>query len=573
MSGNPFEDDNDSFGGSSQEPQGQPGASAAAVLAHHLAARSRNGSSEDIHSAKDRAARMFAASQHQAELKQQQTLAPPPARHGAEASAFDSRDRAARSSISQTSTSGGATGVAFPMTDLVDAANDRKLGLSFASLAVRDSASRSSSRPGSAGSSGCANGGEGLGVTVQNGRTAQAQTSQARPAPASHDAIASSVPTPDPWQQGSFASIAADPLGLQDSKRPQQQQQQQSQRQTQPSSTQAHHQPAPTPERPPLGRLPTADLLDFDPLTAGTHTAAAAARPAQSQPTDTSHSRHTQGRGQKAAPPQESSSEEEDEDEDEEEESDEEEEDEEEDEQAKARAAEARRLAQLKRQQLIEQRAKERAEAVAYDNARKAAMTRKPAASGSSNMPPSASFRGSRALDASDAMSREVVSNERESEARRVSAHAAQTSFPKHITDEWGKNPAENWAYSKTKTRSKLMMPKTCVYWRFVVNGVRHEVELFHSLISGKRTIRCDGALVAQEKHFIDTGSRHDFDIGPASHPTSITVLICSSGSDFAYELFIGRQRFYQALQRWLIELQKQPEKAKALEPLSPTAI
>jgi len=117
------------------------------------------------------------------------------------------------------------------------------------------------------------------------------------------------------------------------------------------------------------------------------------------------------------------------------------------------------------------------------------------------------------------------------------------------VIARWGSNPAEHWAYSKTKTRSKLMMPKVCVYWRFIWAGVRHEVELFHSTVSGKRTIRCDGALVAQEKLFIDTGSRHDFTIGTGTRPCQITVLICASGSEFAYELFVNKVRFYQALQ------------------------
>jgi len=46
-----------------------------------------------------------------------------------------------------------------------------------------------------------------------------------------------------------------------------------------------------------------------------------------------------------------------------------------------------------------------------------------------------------------------------------------------------------------------------------------------------------------------DTGSRHDFAIGTGTHPCNVTVLICSSGSEYAYELFVERVRFYQALQ------------------------
>jgi hypothetical protein len=61
--------------------------------------------------------------------------------------------------------------------------------------------------------------------------------------------------------------------------------------------------------------------------------------------------------------------------------------------------------------------------------------------------------------------------------------------------------------------------------------------------------VRCDGALVAQEKMFIDTGSRHDFTIGTGTNPCHVTVLICASGGEYAYELFVERVRFYQALQ------------------------
>jgi hypothetical protein len=43
-----------------------------------------------------------------------------------------------------------------------------------------------------------------------------------------------------------------------------------------------------------------------------------------------------------------------------------------------------------------------------------------------------------------------------------------------------------------------------------------------------------------------DTGSRHDFTIGTAAHPCNVTVLICASGSEYAYELFLEKTRFYQ---------------------------
>lgn len=129
-------------------------------------------------------------------------------------------------------------------------------------------------------------------------------------------------------------------------------------------------------------------------------------------------------------------------------------------------------------------------------------------------------------------------------------------SYPKAVIDRWGSNPAEHWAYSKSKTRTSMMMPKVCVYWRFIWAGVRHEVELFHSTVSGKRTVKCDGALVAQEKLFIDTGSRHDFTVGTGTNPCHVTVLIVSSGSEYAYELFIERVRFYQALQGSLHHLE-----------------
>jgi len=55
---------------------------------------------------------------------------------------------------------------------------------------------------------------------------------------------------------------------------------------------------------------------------------------------------------------------------------------------------------------------------------------------------------------------------------------------------------------------SCLLCAVPAVYWRFVWAGVRHEVELFHSTVSGKRTVRCDGALVAQEKHFMSVGKQ-----------------------------------------------------------------
>src|SRR4051794_35162605 len=75
----------------------------------------------------EKAQRMFAASQARAAAEEAAAAAPKAPLEGASASAFESRERTARKSIlaGQQGMS-GMPAVAFPMTDLVDAQNDKK---------------------------------------------------------------------------------------------------------------------------------------------------------------------------------------------------------------------------------------------------------------------------------------------------------------------------------------------------------------------------------------------------------------------------------------------------------------
>jgi len=533
---------------------GSRGGSGASSLAGSRAGSRQGSGSTNVAGGmgSEKAQRMFAASQAAAAAQAAAEAAAPQSREGASASAFESRERNARFSILQNgqgigmpNTNGGP--VAFPMTDLVDAQNDKKIGLSFASLAVRDHHDDDAHQPIQP-------------VHAQEGMVATQHHQPAKQAQL------------DPWAQSSFHP---------------------SQQHQQPQASQSVFRDPPVQQRPPQQQqpprqaAPAAGLSDFDPLSLAFDMGNGAQNKGNSDPFGLG----SQPKPKKQAPPprEDSSSEEEDEDEESEESEEEDDEDSDEEDEAAAVAAAAAEAARKKRaaekaakaKALADQRAKERAEAVAYDNARKAEMAAKrrsggvPGASAAAAAPADNGSGGrmkSRALDAEDErQAADIVRNE--TDPTRLKNAGLKASYPAHVVAKYGSNPAAHWAYSKSKTRTSLMMPKMCVYWRFVWAGVRHEVELFHSTVSGKRTVRADGALVAQEKMFIDTGSRHDFTIGTGTNPCHVTVLICASGGEYAYELFIERVRFYQALQAWLVSLQNDSGELDKLEPLSPHAL
>lgn len=345
---------------------------------------------------------MFAASQAAAAAAAAAEAQAPSRREGASASAFESRERNARMSMLQSSQGMPIAGsVAFPMTDLVDAQNDKKIGLSFASLAVRDH--------------------HGHEIDSEEGQVQQPQQAQLRQQPQQAPAAKASRPQPaaaaiDPWSQSAFGGNGGgapndDPFGLN-----------KQQPAAQPSvfRNPPQQQRAPQPQQQ-QARAPAANLMDFDPLSFGDapKPAAAAADPwahlEQSRaPVAAAAPAAKPAKVKKVkAPVVESSSEDSSSSDDEDEAA------------AAAAAAEAKRLrkqeaaAKKAREEQLAERERLRAEAVAYDNKRKAdlAAARRNSGSGAaSSSASSAAPRGgmqSRALDASDeAQAAEIVRNE-----------------------------------------------------------------------------------------------------------------------------------------------------------------
>jgi len=43
---------------------------------------------------------------------------------------------------------------------------------------------------------------------------------------------------------------------------------------------------------------------------------------------------------------------------------------------------------------------------------------------------------------------------------------------------------------------------KKCYVWEFVLNGIRHKVEMFHSKISGKKKLVLDGKVLMESKSY-----------------------------------------------------------------------
>ena len=394
---------------------------------------------------------MFAASQAAAAAAAAAEAQAPARREGASASAFDSRERNARMSMLQSAQGVAAPvgSVAFPMTDLVDAQNDKKIGLSFASLAVREH--------------------HGQEIHSEEGQVQLPQQAQLRQQPQAASAPKSSRPQPsgpavDPWSQSAFGGGAAqnnDPFGLN----------------KQPAQTSVFRDPpqqqrAPQPAQPQRAPAPAAaNLMDFDPLSFGDAPKPVAAAsdpwahleqsraPVAAAPAAAPAAKPAKAKKVKAPVVESSSSE------------DSSSSDEEDDgaAAAAAAAAEAKRLrkqeaaAKKAREEQLAERERLRAEAVAYDNKRKADLAAARRNSGSGAASSSASSAGprggmqSRALDASDeAQAAEIVRNETNAVSTRTDRQ----------TDRAGSIETQScFCCSILSLRCVLCLLRACAVW------------------------------------------------------------------------------------------------------------
>lgn len=111
--------------------------------------------------------------------------------------------------------------------------------------------------------------------------------------------------------------------------------------------------------------------------------------------------------------------------------------------------------------------------------------------------------------------------------------------------------------YSRTSTR--LGFTKNCMVWRVAVSSTDvTEIELFHSVMSGKRTIRINGDERVSEKKLSDKGSIYRFRLRSNDPNTGeeqqvvIGVEIKAVALSFAYEVYVDGRPFDLAKESWI---------------------
>jgi hypothetical protein len=116
---------------------------------------------------------------------------------------------------------------------------------------------------------------------------------------------------------------------------------------------------------------------------------------------------------------------------------------------------------------------------------------------------------------------------------------------------KWAADPDFYFSVHHTDSQTSLGFHKHQVTWRFVLSGRVHELELFHSLFSGKRRLRLNSVEILSEKVPFDGGSSHDIRIG--THRIKVVIFVSGwTKSEFSYQLLIDRIPFERAKRYWV---------------------
>jgi hypothetical protein len=116
---------------------------------------------------------------------------------------------------------------------------------------------------------------------------------------------------------------------------------------------------------------------------------------------------------------------------------------------------------------------------------------------------------------------------------------------------KWAADPDFYFSVHHSDSQTSLGFHKHQVTWRFVLSGRVYELELFHSLFSGKRRIRLNTVEILSEKVPFDGGSSHDIRIG--THRIKVVIFVSGwTKSEFSYQLLIDRIPFERAKRSWV---------------------
>jgi len=111
----------------------------------------------------------------------------------------------------------------------------------------------------------------------------------------------------------------------------------------------------------------------------------------------------------------------------------------------------------------------------------------------------------------------------------------------------------DDWSVKYSKSKTSMGLDKIIASWKFRKFGRSYEIELSHSLISGKRTIKIDGVVRYSQKKFFDTGSRHPITLGHGNQRVTCNLMIAQETSmGFTYDLEVMGVSFQKAKMLWL---------------------
>jgi hypothetical protein len=73
-------------------------------------------------------------------------------------------------------------------------------------------------------------------------------------------------------------------------------------------------------------------------------------------------------------------------------------------------------------------------------------------------------------------------------------------------------------------------------FWRVLFKESHHTVEVEHNFAPGRRTIRVDGQVIHESRHWLDLGSEHPFEL--EGHACCVTIRR-TGWAAFEYELTV----------------------------------